>query len=395
MDGPISPDPSVRQRERGTRQLLPVEAYTSQAWFEREQRELFTKTWSFCGMTEDVARPGDYTCVEIGGAPYVLIRDEQNQLRGYHNLCRHRGSRLLEGSGNTGSVMVCFYHRWSYALDGSLLGVPQARAEFPGLDKSCHGLLPVQVACWRNLIFINPDLNAAPLESWLAGAPEQMLPHDPANLVEVGDLLYRIKANWKVVAENFFDSYHLFYLHENSLADGDFDNLRQWPTGRHWHEKRGLKPGISHDKMMLPVIDGISPTFGFAAVWLFPTVALVAQAHLWLTFHVIPVSAEVSLVNLRIRGAPAALDRPDLPPPVDQAKLPDYMVHAKGPYTAVRLDSTEVHPLESASVMREDIYACEAMQEGMHSPRWAVGPLSSWEESLSFFQQQILDFVPL
>ena len=282
MDGSVSSTPPARQRSENNRQLLPVEAYTSEAWFAREQRELFTRTWSFCGMTEELKAPGDYKCVTIGGAPYVLLRDGQGQLRGYHNICRHRGSRLLEGSGNTGSTMVCFYHRWSYALDGSLLGVPQARAEFPDLDKSCNSLLQVQVATWRNLIFVNPDLTAESLDTWLAGAPDQMLPHMPDKLVEVGDLLYQIKANWKVVVENFIDSYHLFYLHDVSLGDGDFDGLRQWPSGRHWHEKRGLKPGVSHDKMTLPVIDGISPTFGFAGCWLFPTVALVAQATLWL-----------------------------------------------------------------------------------------------------------------
>ena len=392
MDGLVSPAP--RQRQTNNRQLLPVEAYTSQAWFEREQRELFTKVWSFCALTEDLKQPGDYKCVEVGGAPYLLLRDADNNLVGYHNMCRHRGSRLMEGSGNTGTTMVCFYHRWSYALDGRLLGVPQARSEFPGLDKSCLGLLPVQVATWRNMIFLNPDLEAASLDSWLAGAPD-MIPHEPDKLVEVGDMLYRVRANWKVVAENFIDSYHLFYLHDVSLGDGDFDNLKQWPSGRHWHERRGLKPGFSHDKLLLPVIDGISPTFGFDGVWLFPTVALVAQATMWLTFHLIPVSPEESLVHIRVRAAPAALDRPDLPPEPDQASLPAYMLHAHGPYTAVRLDTKDVHPLESASVMREDIYACEAMQQGMHSPRWEVGPLSSWEESLSFFQRQVLDFVPL
>ena len=391
MDGHMAPP---RQRQTNNRQLLPVEAYTSQAWFDREQRELFTKVWSFAGMTEDLRSPGDFKCVEIGGAPYVIMRNADNELRAYHNMCRHRGSRLLEGTGNTGSVIVCFYHRWSYALDGALMGVPQVRSEFPSLDKSSLGLLPVQVATWRNMIFLNPDLTAAPLATWLAGAPDQMQ-HEPEKLVQVGDMLYRVNANWKVVAENFIDSYHLFYLHDVSLGDGDFDNLKQWPSGRHWHERRGLKPGKTHENMLLPVIDGISPTFGFDGCWLFPTVALVAQATMWLTFHLIPVSPEVSHVHIRVRASPAALDRPNLPAEPDPASLPAYMLHAKGPYTAVRLDTSEVHPLESASVMREDIYACEAMQQGMHSPRWAVGPLSSWEESLSFFQQQVLDFVPI
>src|ERR1700733_9448266 len=201
MDGQDSPAPASRRRNADNRQLLPVEAYTSEAWFRREQTELFGKVWTFCGMTEDLQRPGDYRCVEVAGMPYLLLRDDRNELRGFHNICRHRGSRLLEGSGNVGSAVVGFYHRWTYGLDGSLRGVPQAASEFPGLDKSCLGLIPVQVATWRNLVFLNPDPHAAPLDQWLAGAPDQIEPHRPENLVEVGDLLYRVKANWKILVE--------------------------------------------------------------------------------------------------------------------------------------------------------------------------------------------------
>jgi len=290
---------------------------------------------------------------------------------------------------------VCFYHRWTYGLDGSLRGVPQAASEFPGLDKSCLGLIPVQVASWRNLVFLNPDPHAAPLDHWLAGAPDRIEPHRPENLVEVGDLLYRVKANWKIVVENFIDSYHLFYLHAVSLGDGDFANLKQWPVGRHWIEKRGLKPGNSHDKMLLPVIEGVSPTYGLHACWTFPTLGLVALATHWLTFHVMPQSAELSLVQLRFRASHQALEQAERNRPPAVEHLPDHILHAKGPYTSLRLDLQEVHPLKSNNVMREDIYACEAVQQGMHSPRWQVGPLSSWEESMTFFQQQVVDYVPL
>lgn len=395
MDGQDLPAQALRQRNKVNRQLLPAAAYISEAWFRREQAELFGKVWQFCGMIEDLQRPGDYRCFELAGMPFVLLRDDRNELRGFHNICRHRGARLLEGSGNVGSTVVCFYHRWSYGLDGSLRGMPQGASEFPGLDKSCFGLLPVKVATWRNLVFVNPDPNAAPLEQFLAGGPDQIVPHNPEELVEVGDLMFRVRANWKIVVENFIDSYHLFYLHAVSLGDGDFANLKQWPAGRHWLEKRGLKPGNSHDKLMLPVIEGVSPTFGFHGCWVFPTLGLTALATHWLTFNVLPQSAELSLVQLRIRASRKALEKIERNPPPPLEHLPDYVVHAKGPYTSLRLDVQDVHPLKSNNVTREDIYACEAMQQGMHSPRWQVGALSSWEESLTFFQQQVLDHVPL
>src|SRR4051812_44359235 len=86
--------------EQKPRQILPVEAYTSEDWFRREQRELFGTTWLFAGMTEDVAKPGDYQCVQSGGPPIFLLRDKENRLRAFHNVCRHRGARLVEGAGN-------------------------------------------------------------------------------------------------------------------------------------------------------------------------------------------------------------------------------------------------------------------------------------------------------
>lgn len=396
MDGQDLPQAADRRRNAVNRQLLPAEAYTSEAWFRREQAELFAKVWQFAGLVEDLKAPGDYRAIDLAGAPYLLLRDENNQLRAFHNICRHRGARLLDGSGNVGNAIVCFYHRWAYGLDGALQGMPQAATEFPTLDKSCFGLIPVKLATWRNLIFINADPNAAPLEQWLAGGPDQIVPHQPENLVEVADLMFRVRANWKIVVENFIDSYHLFYLHSVSLGDGDFFGLKQWPAGRHWLERRGLKQGKTHAKMMLPVIDGVPPTYGFHGCWVFPNLGLTALATHWLTFHVMPQSAELSFVQLRIRAAREALEAiGDHAPPPPEA-LPDYVVHAKGPYTAIRLDPRrDVAPLESNNVTREDIYACEAIQRGMHSPRWSVGALSSWEEALTFFQQQVTDYVAL
>ena len=102
--------------------LLPVDAYTSQEWFEREQRDLFGKSWGFAGMAEDISEPGEYLCVSIGAWPIIVIRDEQGDLKAYHNICRHRGTQLLEVTGKRKKVIQCPYHDWVYSLDGELIG---------------------------------------------------------------------------------------------------------------------------------------------------------------------------------------------------------------------------------------------------------------------------------
>jgi Rieske 2Fe-2S family protein len=388
-----------------SRQLLPVEAYTSSDWFRREQRELFSRSWVFAGMTEDFAKAGDYRCQRLGGNPLIVLRDDQGQIGAFHNVCRHRGARLLEeGQGRLGGSIVCFYHRWTYDLSGRLNAVSFERNQFPELDKSCLGLKPARVGVWKNLVFVNPDTEAEPFEQWLATVPQkhdrdlhdpaQTATHDPEKLVEVSDISYRIKANWKIIVENFVDGYHLPLLHRVSLADGDFTRQRWEPAGRHIAFHRPLKPGISHEGQAVPLVEGVPGTYGAAYYWLFPNVALFETAVSWSTFHVVPVGPAESIVHSRMRVRPEALEQagPDM---ADLKRLPPYVIRAKGRIPEEPIDLTGIHPLKSDMVMIEDIYACEAVQAGLESGAAEIGPLSRWEAPMTFFQRQLLDFMPV
>ena len=206
-------------------------------------------------MTEDVKSPGDYKCVDSGDAAIVLNRDPNNRLQAFHNVCRHRGARLLEGTGHIrGNFLTCFYHKWTYSLTDSfkLVGVPHQQEAFAGLDKACHALHPAKVATWMNLVFVHPDPEAEELDDWLAGIPQMLGPfesqqtqlHNPELLVETLDIVYRVKANWKIVTENFIDSYHLPLLHSETLADGDF-------TRQHWRDT------APHQAMYRPIQTGV------------------------------------------------------------------------------------------------------------------------------------------
>jgi phenylpropionate dioxygenase-like ring-hydroxylating dioxygenase large terminal subunit len=393
------------------RQLLPALAYTSESWFQREREELFAKTWTFAGMAEDVSAPGDYITLECGNAALVVLRDLNGRLRAFHNVCRHRGARLLEGSGNIQRGLIsCFYHKWTYNLKGELqlASVPYQQELFPCLDKSLYGLHHAKVAAWKGLLFVHPDPDAISLEDWLAEIPEKLGPfkpaqerlHDPEELVEVSDIVYRVRANWKIVTENFIDGYHLPLLHSVSLGDGDFMRQKWRPAGRHQAFYRPLKPDIDKDRSYadpdesMPVIAGIPADYGFSYQWLFPNVALSQTAYTWSTFHVIPVSAGASLVRTRVRAM--KLEGSSKMNVVDAGELPAHIASAKGfNLSGSRLQIGPVHALESNNVMLEDIYACEKVQEGMGSSAFSVGPLSKWEAPLTFFQSQILDFVPL
>jgi Rieske 2Fe-2S family protein len=374
-------------------QELPIAAYTDSDWFAAEQDGLFGRVWNFVCFAGDLAQPGDFRCLKAGRYPLVVVRGRDGELRAFHNLCRHRGSRLLEGGGNAGQTIRCFYHNWAYDLTGRLIAVPQETDQFPGLDKSCLGLKPAGVAQWRNLVFVHPDPEAEPFDEWLAGFGDQVGPHRIEDLVEVSDVRYRVNANWKIVIENFIDGYHFFYLHPVSLGDGDFTKQHWWPAGRHWMFRRPLKPGIRHDNEMLPVLKGVDPAYGAGAYVLFPNLALFETATSWSTFHVLPAGPDKCFVDIRLLAEPEALKRLSNQT-IAEEDLPDCVVSAKGPMSFHRVADKDIHPLKTDNVMLEDIYACEAMQEAMSSPAYEIGALSGWESALPFFQRQVMDYVP-
>jgi len=374
------------------RQVLEREAYISDDWHRREQQELFGRVWTFVGFTGDFRETGDYRCVNAGVFPLVVLRDRDGALRAYHNLCRHRGSRLLEGSGNAGTSIRCFYHNWTYDLSGRLVLVPQEAEAFEPVDKSCLGLKPARVETWRNLVFVHPDPDAGSLEDWMAGFGAKVGPHEIERLVEVSDVRYRCKANWKLVIENFIDGYHFFYLHPVSFGDADYTKQHWWPQGRHWMFHRPLKEGMDHDGQILPVIDGVDKAYGAGAYVIFPNLALFETATSWSTFHAIPNGPDETLIDIRLLVEPAALDALGTDDaPLDD--MPDCVVSSKGPLSFHEPWHKDAHPLETDDAMLEDIYACEAMQVGLNSPAYEVGPLSKWEDSLAFFQANVQDFV--
>jgi hypothetical protein len=156
---------------------------------------------------------------------------------------------------------------------------------------------------------------------------------------------------------------------------------------------RPLKPDLARSWEDLPVIRGVDPAYGAGAYVLFPNLALFETANSWSTFHAIPVAPDETVIDIRLLTEPEALERLGTAD-VDMATQPDCVVWSKGPYSYHRADVRSVHPLASDDAMLEDVYACEAMQVGLNSPAYEVGPLSGWEDSLTFFQTQVADYLP-
>ena len=187
--------------------LLGPPAYYDDAWFAREQRDLFTRTWHLVGTSEQVTAPGDYLTFPAGTDPLVVTRDLDGELRAFHNFCPHRGHRLVEGSGNTRTGIVCPYHFWNFALDGALRRVPQPE-QFDDVDLTRLGLVGASAAEWGGMVFANATADADFTE-WLEGFDDHIGSYRPAQLYEIARVQFDARCNWKLFVENHVDVYHL------------------------------------------------------------------------------------------------------------------------------------------------------------------------------------------
>src|SRR3954452_2278668 len=181
-----------------------------------EQRAIFERTWQLAGHVSDLAGPGTYLTTNVGDQPVLVVRDQDGALRAFRNVCRHRGSRLLKGSGSCGKAIRCLYHGWTYRLDGTLIGVPEGR-EIEGLDKSRLGLHQVRAEQFCGLLFVNLDPGAAPLGERLGGLAERLRPYDLPRLERFGRGGDVQPANWKVVVENYIEGYHIPIAHPSLM----------------------------------------------------------------------------------------------------------------------------------------------------------------------------------
>ena len=201
---------------------LPARLYRDPDVAELELERIFERTWQFAAHVSSLPDPGSYITASAGRQPVLVLRDQDGVLRAFRNVCRHRGSRLLAGSGECGKAIRCRYHGWTYRLDGELIGVPEARS-IPGLDKSALGLFPVRVEALAGLVFVNLDVHAQPLAEQAAGARRaaRALRASRASC-RTGRWTATQPANWKIVADNYLEGYHVPIAHPGLMRLLDY-----------------------------------------------------------------------------------------------------------------------------------------------------------------------------
>ena len=368
MDGPP-------EKVRG----LPNGAFTSPEFFELEQRRLFTRTWSFAGIASELPEVGDVRPVEVAGQPLLLIRGSDREIRVFHNVCPHRGAKLIGAPANAGSALTCVYHAWSYELDGRLRGRPHydgpGRHDAAGSDEVC--LFPVRSHTWYDWIFVNLDGRAPDFTSYLGEAEQRFDGYDLSALRQERHDVFEFTCNWKLAMENFCDYYHVFKTHPS--LDQQTDPGQRGPmeiVGRHLVNSWSLVTeghGLSADSstLPLPALPNLPASHEQRLVYvgIFPNVSL----------HVFPTNSQFVLFE------PVAPDR-------CQMHLWHYYTGDAAEHDAYRASRDEV-AADWDHINGEDEGVCRRTQEGRHGA-YDGGRLSPfWDRGTAHFHKMVAQAV--
>jgi Rieske 2Fe-2S family protein len=349
---------------------LDARFYRDPALAELEQERIFERTWQFAAHVSELAEPGRYLTTSAGSQPVLLLRDQDGAIRAFRNVCRHRGSRLLSGSGDCGKAIRCRYHGWTYRLDGALIGVPESRS-IAGLDKSALGLFPVRAEVLCGLVFVNLDPNASPLAEEVAGLPERIERYGIERLRVRAEKGSSQPANWKIVVDNYLEGYHVPIAHPGLMRLLDYKRYdvevhRRWI----WFEAplREKPSGNRVERVYQRLVEpmpGLSEEDG--GVWrysfIYPNTAIdfyPDQVGIW-----------------RIR--PDGLFRTD-----------DHSLTLLPRQSSLR---TRVAQLANRKlnelVAHEDVDLVANVQAGVESRGWTPGPLSGREAAVGWFADRI------
>jgi phenylpropionate dioxygenase-like ring-hydroxylating dioxygenase large terminal subunit len=217
---------------------LPARFFYDTQVFEEEKAKIFLKSWHLVAHVNELREPGAFVTHDIFEQSVIVVKGRDGAIRAFHNVCQHRGNRLIEARRGKASLLTCGYHAWSYALDGCLRGASHTQ-EVPGFNRQAHGLKPVQVATFASFVFVNLDAAARPIESMAPGAEAEIRSFIPdlERLTLIEEVDVSVAANWKVIQENSIEGYHFDHsgpAHKQLVQLIDFAGYRLRPHGEWW-----------------------------------------------------------------------------------------------------------------------------------------------------------------
>jgi choline monooxygenase len=350
---------------------LDPRLYTDRRVAEAEQELIFERTWQLVGHVGELPRTGSYVSARAGDQPVLVVRDEKGELRGYRNICRHRASRLLSGSGQCKGAIRCRYHGWTYRFDGTLIGVPEGLGFGDRLRKPELGLFPVRVEELCGLVFVNLDDDAAPLHELVAGLPERLARYRIPTLVPFNRAADAQPANWKVVVENYVEGYHIPIGHPGLMRMLDYKHY-DVEVHDHWvwfDAPMRSKPSSNRLERMYAQLVQPMPGLGQE------------DRRIWRYAFIYP--------NTAIDLYPDQIDTWQIGPDgVERTSDVSICYRPAGTDARTRLVQWLNQRLNNL-VLQEDIDLVANVQQGAHTRGYRCGPLSPRESAVAWFGDRI------
>lgn len=354
---------------------LPGWIYHDPEFFAVEARRLIRPAWQIVCHANDIPGPGDWRSLDLLGESLIVIRGADNEIRAFANVCRHRGSRLLDGTGGCARRITCPYHGWTYAADGRLIGVPH-KADYPGLDPASWGLIPVELEAWRGFLFVRLEGAGPSVAEMMAPYEEEIAPYRLEEMQALGRITLRPRdVNWKNVADNYSDGLHIAVAHPGltRLFGGDYAIA----AGEHVDRMSGdlvERPSTNLSERayqsLLPAEAG--RRWLYFKLW--PNVAIDLYPDQVDFMHFVPVSPTETL----IREISYAL--PD-------AKIPE---KGRREMKAARYLNWRINRRVNA----EDTALIRRVQQGIGSSLYKPGPLGTSEVCLRSFARKLRRIIP-
>jgi choline monooxygenase len=327
-----------------------------------EKRKIFAKTWQLVGHLELVQKKGDFFTVEVAGEPLVILRDQEEKLQGFFNVCRHRGGPLAKGKGNC-AALQCEYHSWTYALNGTLKFTP----EFDGAEcfsKENFNLRSIAIDTFGPLIFVNL-LNAGPdLKTFIGEIAAEIQHIDLHNMTFFKRHIYEINCNWKVYVDNYLEGYHIPRVHPGLMREIDYPKYRE--DVRTYHSRQYAP--IRNENSIYKRNQAEGDSSGALYYWLFPN----------LMWNIYPDNLQFNIIMP---------DGPDKTLTIFDWYVPNNLTEK------MQKDFEESFAF-SHSVQQEDIWICEQVQKGLNSVSYDRGRYSvKRETALHHFHTLYADYM--
>jgi len=354
---------------------LPGWLYYDPEFFDAEKRAFLRATPQVVCHESEIADPGEWRTLEYLGESVVVIRGDDGEVRAFSNVCRHRGSRLVDGEGGCSKVLTCPYHAWSYSREGRLVGVPH-RSEYPGLQPEKLGLFPVALENWRGFLFITLEPGVPSVAEMMAPYEREIEPYRFEELRALQQVRLRPRAlNWKTIADNYSDHLHIPIGHPGltRLFGRSYRiEAKAWVDKMEGDlvETESANPSERLYQRHLPTVDHLPESHQRKWLYykLFPNVAFDIYPDQVDFMQFLPVDATTSIIR-EISYA-----------------LPDDRREMK----AVRYLNWRINRRVNA----EDTELITRVQLGMQSPTYVAGPLGTSEVSLRSFATRLRRMIP-